>query len=89
MKTRSCNRKGYSSGGAAGTIPPEVSGALRRMSEQQGGSGSVSDSDRKMAEAELRPEDGRSRLRLDRPGRKYGGRTGCETSPLSKAARSD
>jgi len=34
-------------------------------------------------------EGGKARLRLDRPGRKMGGRVGADSSPLSSAANTD
>jgi len=37
--------------------------------------------------AEAKPEGKFAKMRLDRPGRKTGGRVGCDSAPLSSAAR--
>lgn len=37
--------------------------------------------------AESKPEGKFAKMRLDRPGRKTGGRVGCDSAPLSSAAR--
>lgn len=78
-------KSGYKSGGRIGSYAKSNPKVLAEAHDKSEGP-VLSDAASKSPMA-LAATGGKSRLRLDRPGRKMGGRVGADCSPLSSAAK--
>lgn len=84
--TKKCRAKGGSVDGAKGVAETGKKTKLHGIEKKIG---ARADRDAENTSKEVRAHGGGVKRRLDRPGRKRGGRCGADMSPLSSAGKGD